>query len=123
MRAIVRAYVVAVVLIGLTPFPSLGQTAAEWRVTRLQVGGNNNNCGTDRGTMSIKGNVLSWTPQGFMYVVWKVELAPDGSADQIVPYETTPSRTIKVTVPAGTGPREIHGVQTRSACVYRYIPG
>lgn len=101
--------------------PVFAQSAQKWKVTLQLVSGNFATCiSGSRGTMSIEKNVLSYTPSGWSFSAWSIQLAADGSADLAVPaYKAV---TLHVNVPAGSGPRLITSTNLTNACNSRFIP-
>jgi hypothetical protein len=101
------------------------QSSQEWTATLQLESGSSTHCQLGhRGKMSVQNNVLSWTPNGFSFVVWRVPLVSGGSADMIVPVYGPASSAghAKVTVPAGVGPREIRTISQERGCRHRYVP-
>jgi len=107
------------------PGPVGAQAPQEWVATFQLESGSGQHCQLGHnGKMSVKDNVLSWTPSGWPFAVWSVPLARDGSADKIVQLHRPGShaRSALVTVPSGVGPRKIATLDQQSACRHRYIP-
>ena len=53
--------------------------------------------------------------------VWQLLWAPDGSFDAVVP-SYADANGVRITVPAGTGPRPIQTRQQSKPCAYRLVP-
>jgi len=114
---------VVAVALGFPAVSGLAQTGQEWKVSFQLVSGNKS-CGAGgRGTIEVKDGVLTVFSEGMSSPNWKIQLAADGSANAVVGIVDHPTRGVRVTVPAGTGPREIQAVSERYSCVFRYIPG
>jgi len=109
------------ILAGLASTAFVQAAQQDWRATLLQASGNATTCLNGvRGTISIKNNVLSWTPSGRSTPGWSLPLAADGSGDSIVPVERAGTSHVKV--PGGSGPRPINTVNQSNGCAYRYVP-
>jgi hypothetical protein len=98
--------------------------AAGWRLTMQLVSGSPACDEGDRGSVSIARGTLSFFHQGEPFARWTVPLAADGSAQARAKALSDKLHLdyVRVTVPAGTGPREIAMLTEESACRYRLIP-
>jgi hypothetical protein len=103
--------------------PVFAQTGQEWPVTMQQTAGNTTTCSPGgKGKIQVKDGEMALLVGGSQTPNWKIKLAADGSFDAVAPAAFSRGG-VKVTVPAGNGPRAINTVQQSQVCSYRIIPG
>ena len=78
--------------------------------------------GNRGGKIQVKDGIMTLSfPGGYPGPFWTAKLAADGSFDAVVESPLFRGGT-RVTVPAGTGPREIKTMRQTQVCGYRMIP-
>ena len=104
--------------------PAAAQPVQEWPITVQQTPGNAATCnpGASGAKIQVKDGAMSLHFGQFPQPIWTIKPADDGSFDAIVP-TLADNKGTKITVPKGTGPREIDTMQQSQTCGYRLIPG
>jgi hypothetical protein len=65
--------------------------------------------------------IVDFFRQGVSYPLWKVGLKEDGSAAEVVAYDGSAARKVKVIVAPGVGPRGVEFITQTSVCYYRLV--
>ncbi len=113
---------VALVL-ALAPGIAAAQAPQEWPIVVEHAPENAATCAPGSGTPAIRvqDGSLSLVFASFPQPIWSVKPAPDGSFDAVVP-SYADANGVRITVPAGTGPRPIQTRQQSKPCAYRLVP-
>ena len=122
MKAWMIAAMVAASIAGMAA-TAAAQAVQEWPITIQHAPGNAATCnpGSSGGKIQVKDGAMSLVFAQFPQPIWTIKLADDGSFDAIAPTPAD-SKGTKITVPKGSGPREIVTMQQSQTCGYRMIP-
>jgi hypothetical protein len=104
---------------------AVAQSFQEWTVTVQQTAGNDRLCvlGSRGGIVRVEDDMmtLEFPNVTIPGPLWRAKLAPDGRFDGEAEGLTIKAN-MRLTIPAGTGPREIKMIRLRQNCSYRIIP-
>ena len=110
-------------------FLSPGDSLAEverWKVHTRRLSGDNNTCiDGSVGSVRVENGRLSLYDLGMetQFPYFTVELEKDGSANKKrTPLTQFPNARVIVTIPPGSGPRDIRVASPKLACVYLVVP-
>ena len=122
-----KAWMIAALAAPVTA-ASLAATAAaqpvqEWPIAIHPAPANAATCnpGTTGGKIEVKDGSMALVFAQFPEPIWTVKLAEDGSFDAVAKTMADANGT-RITVPKGSGPREVETVQQSQPCSYRLVP-
>jgi hypothetical protein len=123
MKAWMIAAMIAPMIAASLVATAAAQPVQEWPVAIQPAPENAATCnpGGSDGKIQVKDGSMALVFTRFPEPIWTIKLADDGSFDAIA-QTLADSKGTKITVPKGSGPREIVTMQQSQTCGYRMIP-
>ena len=117
-RLIVAGAVVCLLSVGVS-----AQAPTQWRVRQQLTQGPTNHCSSVRDLwVREDGGLFRLFDGENRHEAWAMPMAADGSIAEVEVLNKLNRHILRVTVPAGRGPRKFLILDTRDACRWEHLP-